>query len=107
MTWAEIADRVLKTTIATFKTSATYTFYDTAISPVTIDGVFDLPDFLVDPQTGAPVDSNQPTFGIRLADLPTTPSEGDTLTINAKLYRIVQMIEDTEGGVKFVLNKLS
>ena len=106
MTWANLADSVLKTAIATFKTAAIYTPLNQGLAPVTISGVFDIPNLSVDPTTGAPVDSFQPTLGVRIADLPAFPEFGDTVTINTKIYRILEAREDTQGGAVLVLNKL-
>lgn len=106
MAWADLADSVLKTAIATFKTAATYTPINQDLAPAEIEGVFDIPNLSVDPVTGAPVDTFQPTLGVRVADLPAFPEFGDTVEINSKTYRVLEVREDTQGGAILVLNKL-
>lgn len=105
MAWADMADRVLKTTIATFKTAGTYTRAADPGTPIAIDGVFDKPNRQVDPQTGAAVESVQPSFGIRLADLPAEPESGDGVTVNGVQYQVISVEEDGQGGAKLVLHR--
>ncbi len=105
MAWADLANSVLTTAIATFKTAAVYTPVNQDLAPVNIDGVFDIPNQIVDPNTGAAVDTFQPTFGIRIADLSGPPEFGDRILINAKNYRVIEVREDTQGGATLVLNK--
>lgn len=106
MSWADMADNVLQTTIGTFKTAGSYT-RAAGGSAIAINGVFDKNEQAVDPQTGAPVDSFQPTFGIRLADLPAEPASGDTIVIATVTYRILASEEDGQGGSRLILNRTS
>jgi len=106
MAWADLANSVLTTAIATFKTDAIYTPINQDLAPVSIVGVFDIPNLSVDPNTGAPVDSFQPTLGVRVADLPAFPEMGDTVTVNSKVYRVLEAREDTQGGAILILNRL-
>lgn len=104
MTWAETADRTLKAAIGTFKTAATYT--PSGGSPTSLDGVFNHRHMEVDPNTGVSVDTAKTTFGVRLADLPETPTGSASLVIPGKgTFRVNEVIEDGEGGAELVLEK--
>jgi hypothetical protein len=107
MSWTDTADRTLKTAIQTFKTPGTYVRASAPSSPIALDGVFSRQNQLVNPQTlGVGVDSNRPTYGIRRADLPAAPNEGDEVIVSAVTYQVIQVIEDGEGGIELVLNKV-
>lgn len=99
-----MADGVLKTTISTFKTQATYTRVANGATTA-VAGVFDNAHQSVDPQTGAQVTSTQPTFGIRLADLLAAPDSGDTVTIGATVYRVIDTQPDGQGGSTLILHR--
>ncbi len=113
MSWEDLADRTLKTAISVFKTPATYTPSDTDFDPIDIDGVFDRNSQAVDLNTGAKVDSYNPSFGIRFKDLTEEYGDdfeiqqGDRLAVKGKNYRVIEAIEDTEGGVKLMLSLTS
>src|ERR1051326_7519801 len=100
MSWQETADRVLKSTIQAFKTPGTYTRLAAPGSPISLDGVFSKKSQQVNPETGGPVDSNRPSYGIRRADLPTDPAAGDTVLVSGVNYRIIEVLEDGEGGIE-------
>lgn len=111
--WDEMADRTLKTAINVFKTPGVYTAKvgdPPAFQSVTVQGVFDRVQHSVDLNTGAQVDSFQPSFGIRFADLTDEWGEdfeiqqGDRLVIKDKSYRVIEDIEDGQGGVKLMLS---
>jgi hypothetical protein len=103
MVWADTVDRALKTAIGAFKSSATYTRALAPSSPIVLNGVFDVPHQSVDPQTGVPVQSTQPRFGIRLADLPAVPASGDQLVRAGVTYRVLEVEEDGQGGAELIL----
>lgn len=105
MSWADMADRVLKASIQAFKTEATYTRDADPGNPISIDGVFDSAHQLVDPETGAPVDSTAPSLGIRLADLPEEPEPDDEVEIGEVTYFVDTVEEDGQGGAKLILRK--
>ncbi len=67
------------------------------------DGLFEE----IDPNTGAVVVSSKPTIGVRDSDLPTTPAIGDTLTIGAQGYKVIEAQADGQGGSKLLLHKTS
>lgn len=104
MAWSDFADRVLKTCISTFKTEAVYKSYDFG-TETTIQGVFDESAHDVNPGDIG-VQSIQPTFGVRLADLSIAPNQGDTLLIKSKRYRLLDLVEDGQGGCDFILGKI-
>lgn len=106
MVWADLADRVLKTTIGTFKTRLPATYTPSVGSPVEIEGVYDAPDHSSDPQSTAAFDTVAPRLGIRLADLALPPDAGDTLVVNGLTYRVIGVEEDGQGGAELVLNRL-
>jgi hypothetical protein len=105
MSWDTLADLALKAGINTFKTTGTYTRAADPGNPISLRGVFDKVNQVVDAETGAQVDSLQPTFGIRLADLPAAPAKGDTLLIKGQLYNVDYSQEDGEGGSALVLTE--
>jgi hypothetical protein len=107
MGWATLADLVLKTTISTFKTAGVWTSSVNPGAPVSIYGVFNAPNMDINLQAGAVVQSVEPSFGVRLADLPAAPDSGDTLVINGVTYRINNVDEDGQGGAKLILGKIS
>jgi|SRR5665213_1102039 len=111
-TWEDMANRTLKTAIAVFKTPAVYTssFVGGVDSSVTIQGVFERVQHSVDLNTGASVDSFQPSFGVAWSDLtdffgPTFELQpGDRITVNSLEYRVNEKIEDGENGAKLLLS---
>lgn len=101
-----MADRVLKKTISTFKTAATYTPADLS-TPYSIDGVFNQAYQSTDPDTGVVVTSIHPIFGIRLADLTAAPVEGDQVTVTGYgTYKVLDSQRDGEGGATLTLHKI-
>jgi hypothetical protein len=72
---------------------------------VKIRGVFDHTFEFVDPNTNTVVSSNAPRLGIKLADLPFKPLQGDTVQIGSTLYKVVDALEDGQGGASLHLNK--
>lgn len=105
MTWATIADNVLKTAIGRFKTEVTYTRLEDQDNPISLAGVFDKNNQEVNPETGVPVNDFQPTLGIRLADLPAPPAAGDTVTVSSVVYEVLQVEEDSQAGARLVLGR--
>lgn len=98
MSWDDKTDLILRTTISAFKTTAIYTRAADPLNPISLNGVFNKPEVSVDPNTGVPVSSTAPSFGIRLADLPAQPAAGDAILIKAVSYRVIESSEDGQGG---------
>lgn len=111
-TWEDMANRTLKTAIGVFKVSGVFTPAATLSPPsVTLNGVFDRVQHSVDMNTGASVDSYQPSFGIAFSDLTDVygPNfklmQGDTLLVDGVEYRVNENVEDGQGGSKLMLSK--
>lgn len=102
MGWRDMTDSILKRCVSTFRTEATYT--PAGGSALAISGVYDRPYQALDPESGAQVMSTRPTLGIRLADLPQAPGEGDRLTIGDEAFRVVLSEPDGQGGARLTLS---
>lgn len=107
MSWDTLADLTLKAGINAFKSSAVYTRAADPGNPISIAGVFSAPGTEVDPQTGAAVQSVNPTFGIRLAALPAAPDAGDQIVVKGATYAVLNVDEDGQGGAMLKLGKVS
>jgi hypothetical protein len=84
-----------------FQTSEFATAATWSVGPATVNGIFDQ-EYL---QTLG-VDSANPVFLCRAADMPTA-ARGQTLTINAVVYSIVGVHPDGTGVVTLELRKSS
>lgn len=71
-----------------------------------IDGIFNLRHVAVDPDTEQTVSSNQPTLGVKRADMPDVPKNGDKVLIREVFYRIVDSQEDGEGWLHLFLHEV-
>ena len=67
--------------------------------------VFDTAHVSVDPETGAPVSSNNPILGVRLIDLPNKPTSRDKVQARGELYTISDVQPDGVAGVTIILRK--
>lgn len=67
--------------------------------------VFDTAHVSVDPETGAPVSTNNPILGVRLIDLPNEPTNRDRVKARGVLYRIHDVQSDGVAGVTLFLRK--
>lgn len=68
--------------------------------------VFDTAHISVDPETGAPVSSQNPILGIRLVDLPNNPTNRDRVRARGVLYMINEPQFDGVAGVTITLRKV-
>lgn len=68
--------------------------------------VFDTAHISVDPETGAPVSSQNPILGIRLVDLPNNPTNRDRVRARGVLYMINEPQFDGVAGVTIILRKV-
>jgi len=68
-----------------------------------IVGVFNDRHVFVDPQTEQVVSSNQPTLGVKRADMPADPVKGDKITFREKRYTVSDSQEDGEGWIHLFL----
>lgn len=103
MAFSDLTAGVLGACVATFGESVTYT--PQGGSPESITGIFNARTEQVDLASG--VLSYQPTLGVKVADLSTSPRVGDTLTVRSQGYRVVDIDEDGEGGAVLLLHRTS
>jgi hypothetical protein len=103
MSWPILAKQMLSVGIGTFGQSVIYT--PLAGSPVTIQGVFDVPHSEIQLGHISPVSSVSPKLGIRLDDLSLKPKKGDTVTVGSVVYRVIDSEEDGQGGSTLKLQK--
>lgn len=71
-----------------------------------LKGIFNTRYQVVDPNGEQVVSSNQPTLGVKLADLPAPPVKGDFLLIREKQYQIHDSQEDGEGWLYLFLHEV-
>lgn len=107
MSWPGMVDDVLERCLEAFGEEVEYRLSLTSpFNPVTIRGVFSSSHIVLDPATNAAIDTQMPGVGIRLADLPRAPREGDRIIIRGQEYRVIESQEDGEGGSLLLLNKV-
>jgi hypothetical protein len=110
-----MAQRMLGVSIRTFSEPSASIDPDGAVYWLT-DGVapgmalaqavFDTTHVSVDPETGAPVSSNNPILGVRLVDLPNEPTNRDRVKARGVLYKINDVQADGVAGVTLFLRKV-
>jgi hypothetical protein len=102
--WQEQTKEVMRICRDTFTTDVAY---DPKVGAnFSIKGIFDAAYQQVEILDGAAVQTVKPVVGVRLADFPSPPVEGDRCTINGTLYRIAVVAPDGEAGARLELNKL-
>jgi hypothetical protein len=85
---------------------AVYWLTDGVAPGVPLDqAVFDTTHVSVDPETGAPVSSQNPILGVRLVDLPNKPTNRDRVRARGELYQISDVQPDGVAGVTIILRK--
>lgn len=67
-------------------------------------GIFDPFSEDVDPDTGAIIQSSQPTLYLRRVDMQADPQRGDRVTVNGKTYSIIEPNPDGQGGYNMRLH---
>ena len=109
-----MAQRMLGVSIRTFSEpsasidpdGAVYWLTDGVAPGVALaQAVFDTAHVSVDPETGAPVSSNNPILGVRLIDLPNKPTSRDKVQARGELYTIHDVQPDGVAGVTIILRK--
>lgn len=105
-TFKDKVHRMLGHLIPAFGESVRYEPIDGGRYPIL--GVFDREFELIDPQTENVIASNRPALGIRLADLPQSPKEGDLVYIDAtrECFRVTDSQEDGQGGATLIMHKV-
>ena len=115
MGWATMAQRMLGVSIRTFSEptaaldplGAVYWLTDGIEPGVPLaQAVFDTAHVSVDPETGAPVSSQNPVLGVRLIDLPNEPTNRDRVLARGVLYKISDLQPDGVAGVTLILRKV-
>lgn len=72
----------------------------------TIKAVFDRDAIQVDPSTEEVVASNLPKIGIKLAELPGRPEQGDRVDIEKESFYVTDSQEDGQGGASLLLHRM-
>lgn len=101
-----MANRMLGVAVRAFSEPGVYWLTDGVEPGVALpQAVFDSAHVEVDPDTGAPVSSNNPVLGVRLADLPNEPTSRDRVRVRGALYRIGDVQPDGVAGALIILKK--
>lgn len=115
MGWASMAQRMLGVSIRTFSEPSASIDPDGAVYWLTngvepgvplAQAVFDTAHVSIDPETGAPVSSQNPILGVRLVDLPNNPTNRDRVRARGVLYMINEPQFDGVAGVTIILRKV-
>ena len=110
-----MAQRMLGVSIRTFSEptaaidpdGAVYWLTDGVAPGVALaQAVFDTVHVSVDPETGAPVSTNNPILGVRLIDLPNEPTTRDRVQARGVRYKINDVQADGVAGVTLFLRKV-
>ncbi|MEQ5770009.1 hypothetical protein NFH98_20775 [Halomonas sp. H33-56] len=97
MAWEDIAVRAQRRILR--KLGEDVIYIPSGGEAVTVRGLFEEQHQSVDPDTGVPVYSVNPTLTVVLADLPDgSPGMGDRMTRKARTYRVVGSQPDDNGG---------
>ena len=103
--WTDREDRIDRATRrSSLAEPVTYT--PAGGSAVVIRGVFSPTSIDVDPGSGVAIVSVQPVLGVRVADLPQEPQQGDTLTARGVDYRVVKPTPVGAGWMDLQLHRV-
>ena len=114
MGWASMAQRMLGVSIRAFSEpsaaldpeGAVYWLINGVEPGVPLaQAVFDTAHVSVDPETGAPISSQNPVLGVRLIDLPAMPTTRDRVRARGVLYLVSDVQPDGVAGVTIILRK--
>lgn len=103
MSWADLKDLALSSTMDAFGSAATYT--PKVGTPYSINAIFRDTFVEVRGRDSIGNASLRPTLTVRLADLLAEPGEGDAVTVNAVAYNIIEAQSDGGGGSVLILQK--
>lgn len=111
MGWSESAAAARAATRGSFGEKAegrTVTFRPSAGPSLEIDGVFTRPHAAVQPSAaGAEVSTYSATLGsVELSWFAATVTNDDKVEIRGRLWRVMDTLDDGEGGTSFVLKDL-
>ena len=59
-----------------------------------------------DPDTEEIVASNVPMIGIKAANIPFDPEQGDKVRIGKRLFEVTDSQEDGQGGIRIILHRV-
>ncbi len=101
--WNKATAGILDAAKGTFGVAVTYT--PGVGAPVQIKGIFGNAQVEVDLGGESKSVVQQPSLGIKLADLAALPTKQDRVTVNAITYKVVDSQEDGEGGTLLLLHR--
>ncbi|BDD90870.1 hypothetical protein PanNE5_03100 [Pandoraea sp. NE5] len=109
MDWDDVVDaKILGPVQKVFGTAITY--QPAVGTPFQITGIYDKAFFGVDPTSGEPVVTNQPTIGVQLSQFfgQAPPLQGDQLLINktGEQWEVREVHPDGHGAARLMLNVL-
>lgn len=81
-------------------------FTDNTDQSHTLEGIYSDEYQGVDPESGFDIISSIPNLGIRVADWPKVPEEGEQIVHNGNTYRVRHPELDGEGGATIFLDKI-
>jgi len=106
MSWPGLTDAALETILDVFdEETVEYLYSD--LGAHSIRGAFSNAHIEVEGNDGVPVSSVKPILLIKLSELQRDPREGDRVSVNSRIYRIIDAQPDGEGGAVLVLHKVS
>lgn len=91
MSWDDLDDLTIDAVLSTFGAPLPATLSFVGESPVARTVIFENAYELVETQDGLPISTTRPVAFIRLADCPRAPQRGDGLTINAVVYKVIDV----------------
>lgn len=56
-------------------------------------------------EAGTPVRVARPNLGVRLSDFTVSPKIGDAVVVRSKSYKVVEVVNDGEGGATLYLRQ--
>lgn len=106
--WLQLADDVYQDCLETFAIPAEYRPANGAPFQIPNGGVFRETHEEVDPVTGVPVTSLQPTIDVRRSEIPHDDDldDGDRIFVRGRLWEILDVQKDGEVGAKVMLNQV-
>ena len=103
MSWADLQDMALSSSMDAFGSTATYT--PIVGTPYSITAIFRDAFVEVRGRDSIGNASLRPTLTVRLADLLAEPDVGDTVTVDSTVFNIIESQSDGGGGSVLILQK--
>lgn len=95
--WAALAEKLNEQVVASFGREVLYT--PQAGEPFAVTGILDAGARREDAAPGA-----YALLFVRAAAFSEPPARGDEVTVNASVYKVVDLEADAEGGLRLVLH---